>query len=75
MTNIARFLTPTVTSVQRTSILTGKTRVRLVPCTIDQLEDWKNGTLIQNALPNCSADEREFVMTGITAEEWDTLSE
>ena len=31
--------------------------------------------LIQNAMPNLSADEREFLMTGITPEEWAELSE
>ena len=34
-------------------------------------EKWQNGALIQNAFPNLNADQREFIMTGITAEEWD----
>jgi hypothetical protein len=36
-----------------------------------QLEDWQSGTLIQRAMPNLTADEREFIMTGITGKEWD----
>jgi hypothetical protein len=28
--------------------------------------------LIQNIVPNLSMSEREFLMTGITSEEWDT---
>jgi hypothetical protein len=36
-----------------------------------QLEDWQNGTLIQNVMPNLTADEREFLMTGITKESWE----
>jgi hypothetical protein len=31
------------------------------------------GKLIQDAMPELSADEREFVKTGITGEEWDQL--
>lgn len=34
-------------------------------------EKWQNGMLIQDAFPNLNADQREFIMTGITAEEWD----
>jgi len=30
------------------------------------------GMLIQDAMPNVSVDEREFIMTGITPEEWDS---
>lgn len=37
------------------------------------LESWMRGeSSIQNAFPQLNADEREFLMTGITAEEWDT---
>tara|TARA_B110000503_G_C6904166_1_gene311986 strand:+ start:95 stop:238 length:144 start_codon:yes stop_codon:yes gene_type:complete len=32
---------------------------------------WKGGMLAQDAMPNLSADEREFVMTGITPYEWE----
>lgn len=34
---------------------------------------WINGELIQNAFPMLNAAEREFVMNGITPEEWDSL--
>lgn len=36
-----------------------------------QLERWNNGELIQDVFPHLTADEREFIMTGITPEEWD----
>ena len=29
--------------------------------------------LIQNIFPKCNADEREFIKTGITAEEWEKM--
>lgn len=34
---------------------------------------WAAGELIQNAFPMLSADEREFIMTGCTPEEWDEM--
>lgn len=39
---------------------------------ISDFYDWREGRSIQHAMPYLSADEREFLMTGITAEEWDT---
>jgi hypothetical protein len=35
-----------------------------------ELKDWLNGMYIQEAMPSLSADEREFIMTGITSESW-----
>jgi hypothetical protein len=37
----------------------------------EQYSDWKCGVLIQNAMPHLTANEREFLITGITPEEWD----
>ena len=31
---------------------------------------WNNGELIQNAFPNLSPIEREFIVSGITEDEW-----
>lgn len=36
-------------------------------------EAWQSGVYIQNAFPMLSADEREFIKTGITPAEWDNL--
>ena len=36
-----------------------------------QLKKWQNGGLIQDVMPHLTADEREFIMTGITPAEWD----
>jgi len=60
--------------ISRRSILSGVLRTRSIPVTHAQLTRWHNGTLIQNAMPNLSADDREFIMTGITPEEWDAMS-
>ena len=44
-----------------------------LPVTVEQLEHYAAGALLQNAFPNLSADEREFIKTGITAEEWEAI--
>lgn len=57
--------------ITKTSAISGKTRTIDIPVTESQLLDWKSGVNIQDAMPNLSADHREFMMTGITSEEWD----
>lgn len=59
--------------ITRNSPFTGTTITINIDVTQAQLDAWKSGTLIQDAMPNLSADEREFIMTGITAEEWEEL--
>lgn len=45
-----------------------------IDMTQDQYDDWLMGDdLIQHALPHLSDSDREFLMTGITDEEWDSL--
>ena len=53
-----------------TSMFTGVERTRDLPITEAQIAQWQAGGLIQNVMPELSADEREFVMTGVTAQEW-----
>ena len=36
-----------------------------------QFEDWRGGMLLQDAFPNLNRDEREFIKSGSTKEEWD----
>ncbi len=57
--------------IERESPLSGNKNTLDIPVTLAQIAAWKGGELIQNAMPNLSADEREFVKTGITAEEWE----
>ena len=37
------------------------------------LIEWKEGKLIQEAMPQLSKDEREILMTGYTPAEWEAL--
>ena len=60
--------------IQRTSMLSGKTRKLDIPCTQADLDRYYNdGMLLQHAFPHLSADEREFIKTGITSEEWEDM--
>ena len=52
-------------------MLSGKLSVMDLNVTEDQLSSWHNGKLnIQDALPHLNANEREFLLTGITEKEW-----
>jgi len=54
----------------RTSRLTGNTTYWDMPITQEQMSAWVDGGLIQNVMPHLTADQREFIMTGITPSEW-----
>jgi hypothetical protein len=57
--------------VTNRSTLSGNTNTREIAITETQYNNWISGMLIQNAMPNLSADDREFLISGITPEEWD----
>ena len=60
--------------ITRKSFLSGITTTRELDVTKAQLDAYDTGkVLLQNAFPNLSAGDREFIKTGITEEEWDNL--
>lgn len=59
--------------ITRTSNYSGITRTIDLPVTQEQIDAWENGVLIQNAMPTLSPDDREFLKTGITPDEWDQM--
>ena len=59
--------------ITKTSMLSGNTSSMDIDVSQDQIDLWQGGSLIQNVMPNLSVDEREFIMTGVTAEEWETM--
>jgi len=59
--------------IQRTSLLSGITRTLDLDVTIEQIDAWHNGAVAQEAFPNLSPADREFIMTGITASEWESM--
>jgi len=60
--------------VTRTSSVSGVTRTMDLDITPQQLIDYEKGMKIQYAFPNLTTSEREFFMTGITDEEWNTIA-
>lgn len=56
--------------ITRKSPFTGKIHTMEINVTHAQIAAWENGKPIQNVMPNVSADHREFLMTGITPDEW-----
>ena len=54
-------------------MVTGNVTTKDIKISIHQLNAWKNGMLIQDAMPQVSAPDREFIKSGITNEEWNNL--
>lgn len=59
--------------ITRVSPLTGKENTMDIDISQKQLEKWQGGELIQHAMPNINSDEREFLISGYTSEDWDSL--
>lgn len=59
------------TKVTATSRLTGRTHTVMLPVAKARIERWlQGGTLIQDAFPDLDVDQREFLLSGATPEEW-----
>jgi hypothetical protein len=57
--------------ITRRSSFTGALNTREIDVTGAQLDQLaRGGTPIQQVLPHLSADDREFLMTGATPQEW-----
>ncbi len=60
-----------MTKFTRTSIFTRKRNSMVLPIAAIDVLAWQQGrTMIQNAFPQLDADQREFLMSGATPEEW-----
>ncbi len=59
--------------ITKKSMVTGNVTTKDIKISIHQLNAWKNGMLIQDAMPQVSAPDREFIKSGITNEEWNNL--
>lgn len=56
--------------ITRTSTYSGIKRSLDLPVTEEQLRAYSRGELLQNAFPNLTPGQREFIKTGITQSEW-----
>ena len=60
-------------NITKVSILSGIKHTRAIDVTESQIKAWQDGALIQEVMPTLSVDDREFIMTGSTPEEWENL--
>ena len=62
------------TIITRRSPFTGRIHQMEIPISPREFAKretlWQTGMLIQDAFPTLDADQREFIKTGITPEEW-----
>jgi len=60
--------------ITRKSLMTGVVHTMDIPITEEQLDAYYAGNMMINHMfPELSDDEREFIMTGITGQEWRAL--
>ena len=59
--------------IERTSPLSGKVNTMEITMEPADYLAWKKGKHIQSALPYLTADEREFIKTGLYPKEWEIL--
>jgi len=59
--------------VIRKSPLTGELTSREIDVCQSQIDAWEVGMLIQDAMPDVSKDDREFIMTGSSSVDWDKM--
>lgn len=62
-------------NITRQSIWSGKITTQDLPVTQDQVNMWRRGIVIQIAMPGLTIAQREFIITGITEDEWRELAE
>lgn len=60
--------------IKRKSAITGVERIRDIPVNPDDLLSWEQGHgNIQDIMPYLNDNDREFILSGITPEEWDSM--
>ena len=56
--------------IAKTSSLSSKTHEMEIDVSDKQITLWMEGALIQDVMPNLTPEEREFLISGITPDEW-----
>jgi hypothetical protein len=51
-------------------MFSGKVHARSLDVTEHQMAQWLSGMVIQKAMPQLSQEDREFLISGMTPEEW-----
>ena len=56
--------------ITRKSRISGKVHTQEMDVTPEQIARFESGVFVQDAFPHLNADDREFMLSGITAKEW-----
>tara|TARA_B100000900_G_C20138239_1_gene536850 strand:+ start:133 stop:348 length:216 start_codon:yes stop_codon:yes gene_type:complete len=59
------------TQFDRKDIFTGKINTMVLNVSLDQMMAYHDGEVVQNAFPQLSVDEREFLISGVLPEDQD----
>lgn len=59
--------------ITRISEFSGLSHTLDLDITAEQMKKFKDGMPVQKAFPHLDADQREFILTGITPEEWEVM--
>jgi hypothetical protein len=59
--------------ITRVSPFSNKKTTLEIAVTAKQIASWEKGELIQDAMPNLTPAEREFIKMGIAPDEWDDI--
>ncbi len=60
--------------IKRKSVISGIERTRSIPVNPEEYMAWQSGLgSIQDLMPYLSDADREFILSGITSEEWDEM--
>ena len=58
-------------NITRVSPISGEEHTLRLPVSQVQMARWEMGEYVQDVFPHLSASQREFIISGITEEEWD----
>ncbi len=59
--------------ITKRSAFTGKHNTMDLPVSVEKLMAWENSAhVIQQFFPELTDDQREFLLTGVTPDEWDS---
>jgi len=59
--------------IRKKSMISGEYHTMDLNVTKEELARFEGGEHAQNVFPNLNADEREFLISGVTPEEWDEM--
>lgn len=60
-------------TIVRRSPVTGKMNYRHIDISNEEYYEWEQGFLLQDVAPHLSLEDREFIISGCTPEDFDTL--